>query len=208
MPTKFQSTKPIILAICGKSATGKTNLSRWLTSDLTARGIKCCEIVSDTTRPVRVGEFDGKDYHFVSEEEFSKREHLEESVFRNWHYGTPEDAIKDGINIGVFNVEGMKSLLSYRRKYDIIPVLLEDKLMVRLHRSYDREGKWHWEYIRRAMADRKDFKHFKKHYLPLFKHIIVLNNVDGVVAKSNIIYQMLRKKIFITPGQTQIKHLI
>lgn len=192
MLTHLQFKKPIILAICGKSATGKTRLSRWLVGDLTARGIKCQEVVSDTTRPPRSGEVDGKDYHFVNEEEFARKKHLEESIFRNWHYGTPEDAIKDGINIGVFNTDGMKSLLSYRRKYIIIPILLEDKLIVRLHRSYDREGKWHWEYIRRAMADHNDFKRFKKHYLPLFKNIVLLENIDGVVAKSNSIYQKLR----------------
>lgn len=201
-----QLKKPIILAICGKSATGKTRLSRWLVSDLTAHGVKCQEIVSDTTRSPRPGEVDGKDYHFVSEEEFANRKHLEESIFRNWHYGTPEDAIEDGINIGVFNTDGMKSLLSYRRKYVIIPVLLEDKLIVRLHRSYDREGKWHWEYIRRAMADRKDFKRFKKRYLPLFKETILLENIDGVVTKSNAIYQVI-KIFFVTPGQARIKHL-
>lgn len=201
-----QLKKPIILAICGKSATGKTRLSRWLVSDLTAHGVKCREIVSDTTRPPRPGEVDGKDYHFVSEEEFANRKHLEESIFRNWHYGTPEDAIKDGINIGVFNTDGMKSLLSYRRKYVIIPILLEDKLIVRLHRSYDREGKWHWEYVRRAMADRKDFKRFKKRYLPLFKETILLENIDGVITKSNAIYQVI-KIFFVTPGQARIKHL-
>lgn len=201
-----QLKKPIILAICGKSATGKTRLSRWLVSDLTAHGVKCREIVSDTTRPPRPGEVDGKDYHFVSEEEFANRKHLEESIFRNWHYGTPEDAIKDGINIGVFNTDGMKSLLSYRRKYVIIPILLEDKLIVRLHRSYDREGKWHWEYVRRAMADRKDFKRFKKRYLPLFKETILLENIDGVVTRSNAIYQVI-KIFFVTPGQARIKHL-
>lgn len=201
-----QLKKPIILAICGKSATGKTRLSRWLVNDLTAHGVKCQEIVSDTTRSPRPGEVDGKDYHFVSEEEFANRKHLEESIFRNWHYGTPEDAIKDGINIGVFNTDGMKSLLSYRRKYVIIPVLLEDKLTVRLHRSYDREGKWHWEYVRRAIADRKDFKRFKKRYLPLFKETILLENIDGVIAKSNAIYQVI-KIFFVTPGQARIKHL-
>lgn len=201
-----QLKKPIILAICGKSATGKTRLSCWLVSDLTAHGVKCREIVSDTTRPPRPGEVDGKDYHFVSEEEFANRKHLEESIFRNWHYGTPEDAIKDGINIGVFNTDGMKSLLSYRRKYVIIPVLLEDKLIVRLHRSYDREGKWHWEYVRRAIADRKDFKRFKKRYLPLFKETILLENIDGVITKSNAIYQVI-KNFSVTPGQVQIKHL-
>lgn len=191
MFTHFQFKKPVILAICGKSATGKTCLSRWLVGDLAARGIKCQEIVSDTTRPPRSGEIDGKDYHFVTEKEFADKEHLEESTFRGWRYGTPEDAIKDGINIGVFNTDGMKSLLSYRRKYVIIPVLLEDKLIVRLHRSYDREGKWHWEYIRRAMADRKDFKQFKKLYFPLFKNTILLKDMDGVIAKSNAIYQKL-----------------
>lgn len=48
--------------------------------------------VSCTTRPPREGEIDGKDYHFLSEEEFAAKveagEFLEHAGVHKWRYGT------------------------------------------------------------------------------------------------------------------------
>ena len=183
--------KPVILAICGASATGKTQLSRWLADDLFAKKFKVHRIVSDTTRPIRKNEIPGVDYNFVSENLFAEREHLETSCFNSWWYGTPTAQNFPGLNVGVFNAEGMKSLLDYRRKYHIIPIYLKEKPVIRLRRSYDREGKWKLEYLRRLIADKKDFKNFEKNFLPLFPQMILLNNIDGVVRKTQIIYKQL-----------------
>ena len=63
-------SKPVLLAFCGKSATGKDSTIKWLHNQFNGINIPNRIIVSDTTRPPRVGEKNGIDYYFVSEEEF------------------------------------------------------------------------------------------------------------------------------------------
>lgn len=153
-------TRPIIIAICGKSATGKTSLAHQLEREFKKMGVTVHRIISDTTRPPREGEKDGVDYYFISELEFDRRcasyAYLEKTSFRGWHYGTNYHSLtlgKDSINIGIFNAKGVFSLIKYCRKFIIVPVYLEDPLSVRLRRSYQREGKWRLEYLRRAFVD-------------------------------------------------------
>ena len=60
--------------------------------------------VSLTTRQPRVGEVNGKDYSFISKEEFKKKIHQNEliewaKVHNEW-YGTPKRFIKDSISRG------------------------------------------------------------------------------------------------------------
>jgi guanylate kinase len=77
--------KPIIIAICGKSATGKDTLSRCLVSNLKHRGYAAQIIVSDTTRPPRENEVDGVDYNFLTNKQFYDKidscQYLEYSKF-------------------------------------------------------------------------------------------------------------------------------
>ena len=141
-------TKPIIIAICGKSATGKTSLAHQLEQTLRLKGVSVHRIISDTTRPPREGEKNGVDYNFISEEEFDRNllsgKYLEWTRFRKWLYATNYDSLdvnKDSINIGIFNVTGISSLVKYRRKFVIIPVHLKETLGIRLRRSYEREHK-------------------------------------------------------------------
>ena len=54
----------MIYAIVGQTLSGKSTLVRDL---VTATGIK--QVITSTTRPIREGERDGIDYHFISSEE-------------------------------------------------------------------------------------------------------------------------------------------
>lgn len=54
-----------MIIICGKSCSGKNTV----VSAIAERGYKA--VVPYTTRSMRTGETDGKEYHFVSEEEFN-----------------------------------------------------------------------------------------------------------------------------------------
>ena len=80
-----------LIALCGKSASGKNTLLR----KIIKQNPESHEIISCTTRPSREGEIDGKDYFFLSLEEFANKdingEMLEVSKFRDWYYGTPID---------------------------------------------------------------------------------------------------------------------
>ena len=162
---KYQN-RPIIIAICGKSATGKDTLANWLLSMLRVSNIPANMIISDTTRMPRIFEKDGVDYNFLTEDEFCYKinngNYLEYSSFNGWFYGTDKQSIiSNSINIGVFNVDGMSSLANYQPDFEVICVYLKCGLIHRLIRSYDRERKIKIEYIRRVYTDYCDFKNIK-----------------------------------------------
>lgn len=91
--------KGILFVISGPSGSGKTTLCRKVESSL---GI--AHSVSYTTRPPRLAEIDGKDYHFISSQKFD--EMIQEAAFLEWahvhsnRYGTglkeTEEAIRSG----------------------------------------------------------------------------------------------------------------
>ena len=63
--------KKVIIAICGKSSSGKTTLANDLYYYFKELGIKVHHMVSFTTRPPRAGEKEGLDYCFVSDDIFN-----------------------------------------------------------------------------------------------------------------------------------------
>ncbi len=82
----------IVLVLCAPSGTGKTTLTKRLLAEFPRFEFS----VSHTTRQPREGEVHGRDYVFVSEQEFfAKRE---EGFFAEWaevhgnYYGTPREA--------------------------------------------------------------------------------------------------------------------
>jgi guanylate kinase len=72
------STVRPVFVITGTSGEGKSTLAR----DLVERLPELELAVSATTRPRRPGEEDGRDYHFLSAEEFDRR--LEAGEFLEW----------------------------------------------------------------------------------------------------------------------------
>lgn len=168
--------RPFIIAICGKSATGKDTLAKYLQSMLDHLGFKTNIIVSDTTRPCRVGERNGVEYNFLTDETFKTKinnhEYLEYAHFNSWLYGTNKQSIlQDSVNIGVFNLNGINSLVKYNEDYQIICIYLECKWYRRLLRSIKREESIKYEFIRRLYVDYRDFqdvelmlKRFPYHY--------------------------------------------
>ena len=102
-----------IIALVGKSGAGKDTI---LQEVVKAAPEVFHEIISCTTRPPRENEIDGKNYHFITIEDFSLEQDLglllESSNFNNWYYGTEIKALDiDKVNIGVFNPDGVISLL-------------------------------------------------------------------------------------------------
>lgn len=148
-----------ILALFGKSASGKDSIQKWIVSNYPRLTNK---IVSCTTRPPRSGEQDGVDYFFLSDEEFAKKvldgSMLEATSFREWFYGTALDQLDpDKINIGVFNLTGVECILDDPR-LDVVPVWIHASDKTRLRRSLEREDNPDCKEIcRRFLADEKDF---------------------------------------------------
>lgn len=156
-----------VIAICGKSASGKDTLLR----KIIALNPEVHEIIGCTTRPPREHEVDGIDYFFLSLEEFAAKdlnnEMLETSQFREWLYGTSIDGLDSNlINVGVFNPTGIYKLMSADNiELYVVQVQAPDK--VRLLRSLYRETNPDIdEIIRRYSADKTDFEYFSQIYEP------------------------------------------
>ena len=93
-------THGAIVVISGPSGSGKTTLVRRLLSEET----ELAWSVSATTRPPRPGEVDGRDYWFLSREEFERR--IEADEFAEYAesfghlYGTPAGPLVDALEAG------------------------------------------------------------------------------------------------------------
>ena len=78
-----------IYCLLGKSGSGKSTIEKLLEK----KGLK--RIVSTTTRPMREGEIEGIDYHFVNEWEFynfsEQGNFLERSSYNNWRYAIDKE---------------------------------------------------------------------------------------------------------------------
>lgn len=168
-----------VIAICGKSASGKDTLLRYTIMNY----LWLHKIINCTTRPPRENEVDGKNYHFLSLEEFAHKDAIEGKMievtkFREWYYGTSvEDLSPDTINIGVFNPAGIHALMQ-REDVDlyVVQVVASDK--TRLLRSLTREDNPDVdEIVRRYLADKEDFEVFSTVYEPDY---IIENDVQGI----------------------------
>lgn len=102
-----------VMALIGESGSGKDTLAK---SVLSRDPEILYPVISCTTRERRENEQDGKDYYFLTPQEFcdkiTQRAFIETTTFNSWMYGTPLSSLSlDKINIGVFNPDGIFSML-------------------------------------------------------------------------------------------------
>ena len=152
------------ILIAGCSASGKDLARAYLT-----KTYQLNPVVSHTTRPQRVGEVDGKDYHFVPEAEFL--EHLDygdflevrwyktmfNGVAKEYGYGTHYmEMIQDGGVCGIKDLLGSKQIKQLMPETIIIYIHSDDEL--RKQRAMMRGSFCEVEWSRRCIADSEDFK--------------------------------------------------
>ncbi len=82
-----------VFVLSAPAGTGKTTLVRMLSQEFPC----IYESISCTTRPLRPGEIDGKDYYFLSKKEFTDRvahgDFLEYAEVFGYHYGTSREHV-------------------------------------------------------------------------------------------------------------------
>ena len=158
-----------IFYIMGKSASGKDKIYRELLRDFEGRLEK---IVLYTTRPMREGEKDGREYFFVDEERFCRfreeKKLLEARAYTTvhgvWRYFTADDGQID-LNKDSYLVIG--TLVSYEKMKAyfgadaLVPIYIEVEDGERLKRAIAREElqekPQYEEMCRRFLSDAADF---------------------------------------------------
>lgn len=116
-----------LIILSGPSGVGKSSVvakTMELRDDL-------CFSVSVTTRPPRPGEIDGKDYFFISGEQFDRmvenNELLEHACYVQNSYGTPrffvEDRIEKGFNV-ILDIEVQGARQVFEKAPDAVSVFV------------------------------------------------------------------------------------
>lgn len=162
-----------MIYLMGKSSTGKDTIYKEL---LSWEQIKLRRIVPYTTRPIRIGEEEGKEYHFTDEAGYeqlaAQGEVIESRVYHTYHGLWRYFTVNDGeIDLDRYNYLIIGTLESYVKTAEyfgrdkVLPVLLELDDGIRLQRALDRERKQdhprYQEMCRRYLADAEDFSEEK-----------------------------------------------
>lgn len=158
-----------IYCLLGKSSSGKDTLFKML---LEESGLALKTIVPYTTRPIRVGEQEGVEYHFVTEETQKKLEaegkiielRAYDTICGVWKYFTVDDG---QIDLATDNYLVIGTLESYVKMRDyfgvekLVPLYVEVEDGERLLRALTRERAQkepnYAELCRRFLADSVDF---------------------------------------------------
>jgi guanylate kinase len=140
------------IILVGKGGSGKDYIRKIFET----LGFKYCKLY--TTRPIREGEENGKDYIFIDEKDIPKEENLYQSIyFNNWFYGTPIIEFEKS-NLFIMTPKGISSVKKEdREKFLIIHIKAEEK--IRRERLASRKDAD--DVDRRIFADEIDFKDFK-----------------------------------------------
>ncbi len=158
--TAVIARRGLMLVLSSPSGAGKTTLSRKLLDedkDVTLS-------VSVTTRKIRPGEKDGRDYHFIDRKRFDalieKSELLEwAEVFDNY-YGTPAKPVTDALAAGrdvLFDIDWQGTQqLSDKARNDLVTVFVLPPSIPELERRLHTRAQDDYETIHRRMAKAAD----------------------------------------------------
>lgn len=158
-----------IFCVMGKSASGKDTIYNKI---LQYDSLHLSRIIPYTTRPIRDGENDGKDYNFCSEEDVKRfagegriielREY--NTVYGLWKYFTVNDENIDLEHRSYLTVGTLESYIKIREYFGkdrVLPIYIEvedgDRLIRAIQREKQQQVPKYEEMCRRFLADAADF---------------------------------------------------
>ena len=189
-----------IYCLIGKSATGKDTIYKKILDIL---GARLHTIVPYTTRPIRDGETEGVEYHFLDVPGFMKlkdegkiiESRCYNTVYGDWYYFTVNDGQIDLTKndyLLIMTLEGYASLQKYFGSEAVCPIYIEVEAGVRLTRALERERNQkspkYAEMCRRFLADEEDFSEDKLVELKIdkrYQNIDIEQCVNEIVSDLN-----------------------
>ena len=183
-----------IYCVMGKSASGKDSIYH----EVMKQEPELLPIVPYTTRPIRQGEIEGREYHFCDEtrvEELEKAHRIIElraydTVYGIWKYFTVADEHIDLATqnyLYIVTLEGYEKMRSYFGADKVVPIYIEVEDGQRLMRAIERERRQgtpkYEEMCRRFLADTQDFSEEKIRQAGISHRF---SNMDGAGGYSEI----------------------
>lgn len=185
--------KGLLVIVSSPSGGGKTTILNRL---LNVNEFDFQYSISTTTRRPRTGEISGKDYFFISEQEFlaeiDKNEFLEWEHVHQYYYGTPKKSIERCLKEGkiiLLDID-VKGGLKIKEKYpnQTISIFFEPPSMEDLVKRLKGRKTETQDEINKRLT-RVPFEMQKKKF---FDYIIVNDKIDGTVDK---VIKIIKKNI-------------
>ncbi len=158
-----------IFILIGKSASGKDAIYRRL---LEEDSLNLKPYVGFTTRPIRSGEKEGREYFFTDMQELKKVEavgrliekRIYHTIYGDWCYFTVDSDktnLKNNDYLYICTLESYIPVRDYYGEERVVPIFIQVDDGVRLQRALDRERSQtepkYAEMCRRFLADEEDF---------------------------------------------------
>ncbi len=192
--TKVQKGKLIIFS--APSGAGKTTIVHWLMSRVPGLAFS----VSATSRQIRPGETDGKDYHFLSVDDFKQKIRANafvewEEVYENQFYGTLISEVERLRNEGkhvVFDVD-VKGGMNIKRLYgnDALAIFIQPPSIEELEKRLRLRNTDDDESIRKRVKKAGYELQYAKH----FDVVIINDKLEEAKQKTmEVVTQFLNKE--------------
>ena len=162
-----------IFCLMGKSSSGKDMIYREL---FKRQDISLKKIIPYTTRPIREGEEEGREYHFCNEDQVTQLQNANkivelrayDTVYGVWKYFTVDDGQVDLADNSYLLIGTLETYVKIRQYYgagQVVPIYIEVEDGERLLRAIAREKEQkipkYAEMCRRFLADSEDFSEEK-----------------------------------------------
>lgn len=186
-----------IFCLMGKSSSGKDTIYREL---FKRQDISLKKIIPYTTRPIREGEEEGREYHFCNEDQVTQLQNANkivelrayDTVYGVWKYFTVDDGQVDLADNSYLLIGTLETYVKIRQYYgaaQVVPVYIEVEDGERLLRAIEREKEQkipkYTEMCRRFLADSEDFSEEKLKEAGVsvrFENEKLENTIDKVAA--------------------------
>lgn len=185
--------KGILTVISGFSGAGKGTVVKKLTDDY---GYKVS--VSATTRQPREGEKDGREYFFITKEEFESRIQaqgfLEYAGYVDNYYGTPAEYVDKELSKGhdvILEIEVCGGLQVKEKRPDAVMIFLVPPSADELKKRLISRGTEDTETIEKRLARAYE----ETEFIGKYNYVVVNDTVDKCVANLNDIIQNEKKKL-------------
>ena len=185
----------LMFILSSPSGAGKTTIARRL---LAEEGADLRLSVSVTTRPIRIGEVEGRDYHFVDRAEFDRL--VEADAFFEWAevfsncYGTPKAEIRERLKRGedfLFDIDWQGTQQLYQRAQgDVVRVFLLPPSIAALEQRLRSRNTDSEEVIRSRMERaRSEISHWDA-----YDYVVINDDVEACFAKVRMILEAERMR--------------
>ncbi len=182
----YSRRRGLMLVLSSPSGAGKTTLSRRLlerdAGEVDAADPSIVMSVSVTTRPMRPGEVDGRDYFFISQPRYGQMvqngELLEHARVFDHFYGTPADFVERHLSQGIdvlFDIDwqGTRQLGRASRE-DLVSIFILPPSMEELERRLKSRNQDSEEVVNKRMRKASDeISHWQE-----YDYVLVNDDLD------------------------------